>query len=104
MIQSPLISRAWNPYSLLHIPLYGVLMIFLVLSFGLNSNTLKRGSPVPSFLFLHGCITTVVGILDEVNQIYLPYRDVSIIYVMVDMVGILLVGIIFHLNQQRRKK
>jgi VanZ family protein len=78
-------------------------MILLVLSFGLNPNTLKIANPVPSFLFLPGCIATVVGILDEVNQIYIPYRDASITDVILDLVGILLVGILFHLNQQGRK-
>jgi len=104
VIPSPLLLRIWNPYSLLHIPIYGVLMILLVLSFGYTINILKIVDPTISFLFLPGCIASVVGVLDEVNQIYIPYRDASVTDVILDIVGILLVGILFHLNQQRRRK
>lgn len=78
-------------------------MILLIMSFGVNFNTLKIGNPVPSFLILPGGIATVVGILDEVNQIYIPYRDASVSDVILDIVGILLVGTLFHLNHKRRK-
>ena len=78
-------------------------MVLLVLSFRTKPNTLKIGNPVSSFLILPGCIATVVGILDEVNQIYIPYRDASVTDVILDIVGIVLVGILYHLNHKRRK-
>jgi VanZ family protein len=104
VIRSPLLSEVWNPYSLLHIPLYGVLMTLLVLSIGPTPNTLKIANPALSSLFSPGCIATFVGILDEVNQIYIPYRDASVIDVILDILGILLVGILFGLTTHRRKK
>lgn len=104
VIPGSILSRVWNPYSLLHILIYGVLMIFLVLSFGLNPNTPKIANPLSSFLFLPGCIAPVVGVLDELNQIFIPGRDASVTDVMLDIIGITLTAIFVHFHQPRRKK
>ena len=61
-------SNIWNPYSLLHIPIYGVLMILLILSFCADLAIPKMLSYIFRSLLLPGGIASVVGILDEVHQ------------------------------------
>jgi hypothetical protein len=87
-----------NPYSLLHIPLYGILALLLILSFSsrqkkaLNpSNPSNPSNPRNSSnLFVAGIIALVVAIADEIHQAYLPNRDASIVDVFLDMIGIIL--------------
>ena len=94
----------FNPYSLLHIPLYGIMTFLLVLaivpiprgfrnrSIQPNSNPTRpqsRGPIVLEFrLFLAGGIAWAVGIFDEVHQLYVPGRDASVGDVVLDTVGI----------------
>jgi len=104
MISSSLSSKVWNPYSLLHIPLYGVLMISLVLTLAPNIPSRKKVSFIVLPFFLPGGIAAVVGILDEVNQIYIPDRDASVMDVMLDILGIVLTAIFIHFNRQRKRK
>ena len=74
-------------------------MILLVLSFGTNLTVLRIVSPISPSFFVPGGIASFIGILDEIHQTYIPGRDSSVTDVMLDIVGILLVGILFHLNQ-----
>ena len=93
---SPMVSYVsrFNPYSLLHIPLYGILTLLLILSFPpskgkfvntTNSrNSINSRNPVVA-----GIIALVVAIADEIYQAYLPARDASVIDVLLDLVGII---------------
>lgn len=86
---SPVVSEAapFNPYSLLHIPLYGILTILLVLSF-----RRKPSNPInptnPSNPLIAGLIALVVAIADEIHQAFIPSRDASVTDVFLDIVGI----------------
>ena len=95
---------AFNPYSLLHIPLYGVLTVLLIFSFipitQLPVNSLNRRNQINqinqrNFFLLPGGITSVVAIADEIHQAYVPGRDASITDVLLDLVGIILVLFFF---------
>ena len=94
----------FNAYSLLHIPLYGILACLLVLSMvpitrGFRGASIQPGSDprrLPSEetkglnlrLFLAGAIALVVAIFDEIHQLYVPGRDGSAIDAVLDMAGI----------------
>ena len=96
----------YNPYSLLHIPLYGILTLLLAFSVVpirgwpkppsirqiRNSNVpgarARAGLKLP--LFIVGGIAFAVGILDEVHQLYVPGRDASVGDIGLDFVGIVL--------------
>ena len=93
----------FNPFSLLHIPLYGILTLLLILSFptqrkrfvnptNLGNSTNSINSINPSNLsnyFVAGIIALVVAIVDEIHQAYLPNRNASVIDVFLDLVGII---------------
>lgn len=82
----------FNPLSLLHIPLYGILTILLSLSFiPLNY---KREVLIMKPLLLSGLISFLVGIADEIYQSQLPYRNASITDLILDLVGIIFAIII----------
>jgi len=95
---------AFNPYSLLHIPLYGILTLLLILSFSpkrtrsiySNSSTNPTNSidPIdlgnPSNQLIAGIIALVVAVADEIHQAYLPNRNASVIDVLLDIMGIIL--------------
>jgi len=94
----------FNPYSLLHIPLYGILTILLFFSivpfkFKLNSpNQIKR-------LLIAGFIALVVAIADEIYQSFIPGRDASIIDVFLDLIGTTFVSFLFlKLYKERRAR
>jgi hypothetical protein len=94
----------YNPYSLLHIPLYGILTLLLVFSTVPMPRGLEVGSIQPGGnaarrrsrgtagltirLFVAGAIALVVGVFDEVHQLSVPIRDASVGDVVLDMVGI----------------
>jgi VanZ family protein len=84
--------------------MYGALMIMLTFSFGFNPGI--PGAAFPSFLslFFPGVIASVVGILDEINQAYIPQRTASITDVLLDMTGIVLTGILVYSFQQRKRR
>ena len=112
LADSPVVSdiAAFNPYSLLHIPLYGVLTILLVLSFrtrpGNSTNSSREMRPVPCSvetttsgslfhwdsinLIAAGIIALVVAITDEIHQTHIPSRNASITDIFLDIVGIVL--------------
>ncbi len=96
----------FNPYSLLHIPLFGILTSLLVFSMvspsrgfkvgsiQLGNNPARSGTGVATGLtvrlFVAGAIALLVGIFDEIHQLYVPGRDASISDVMLDTLGIIL--------------
>jgi hypothetical protein len=105
----------FNPNSLLHIPLYGILTFLLIFSFismthrrndSINisrdvrslfhrnpSNSSNQINPVNlkvRFL-LSGGIALIVAIADEIHQAYVPGRDASVIDILLDFVGIILI-------------
>ena len=113
LADSPIVSSLapFNPYSLLHIPLYGILTILLFFSivpfkFKLNSSTNQidqidqidltdQTDQINRFL-IAGLISFGVAIVDEIHQFYVPGRDASIIDVFLDLIGITFVLFLFH--------
>jgi VanZ family protein len=96
----------FNPYSLLHIPLYGILAFLLIFSMvpvtqgfkeasvqprGDSTRPLSKGTVNLKFrLFVAGAIALVVGIFDEIHQLSVPRREGSVSDVVLDTVGIVL--------------
>jgi hypothetical protein len=101
----------FNPYSLLHIPLYGILTFLLALSIVPISRRPKDPSIQQSSdstrprskestglklrLFIVGWIAFAVGMFDEAHQLYVPGRDGSVTDVVLDVVGITLALVVF---------
>jgi len=97
----------FNPYSLLHIPLYGTLALLLVFSIVPIARGFKDGKTQPSRdstrlgpkrtagltarLFIAGGVALTVGIFDEVHQLFVPGREGSVGDVALDMAGIVIV-------------
>jgi VanZ family protein len=83
---------SFNPYSLLHIPLYGILTFLLIFSF-------VPMTQLPNYLITRflvvGIIALIVAIADEIHQAYVPGRDASITDVLLDLGGIILILFIF---------
>ena len=117
LADSPMVSDVapFNPYSLLHIPLYGILTLLLILSFptqrkrfvnptnsGNSTNSINSINPSNlSNYFVAGIIALVVAIADEIHQAYIPNRNASVIDVFLDVVGIVLC--ILVIQRVRRK-
>lgn len=111
---SPVVSdlAPFNPYSLLHIPLYGILTMLLTFSFipfKLKPKDPMSQSPSNSMtqlicirLFISGAIALIVGIADEIHQSFIPRRDASITDVLLDAVGIVLM--LFLIVQLYKRK
>jgi VanZ family protein len=83
----------FNPYSLLHIPLYGILTLLLFLSFvplkSRSTDSTHSTDLTYSIRFLAvGLVATMVGIADEIHQAYVPGRNASVVDVFLDVVGI----------------
>jgi VanZ family protein len=105
---SPVVSvlAPFNPYSLLHIPLYGILTVLLIFSFfplkfkRNDLNDLNASSPIR--FIIPGVISLIVAIADEIHQSFIPTRDASVIDVFLDAVGIVL--ILFLIVQLYKKK
>jgi hypothetical protein len=117
---------AFNPYSLLHIPLYGILTLLLIFSISptkiLNRtnqtnqrnqinerNSINPSNPRdssnlsnPINYFVPGLIAFIVAIADEIHQAYIPGRHASITDVLLDVVGIVLVLIVIQQIRRRR--
>lgn len=121
LADSPVVSDVapFNPYSLLHIPLYGILTLLLILSFSpFKLRVIKRGNranlrnqpnatnstnpinpinPINSRnprnsrnFFIAGLIALVVAVADEIHQAYIPSRNATITDVLLDFIGIIL--------------
>ncbi len=96
----------FNPYSLLHIPLFGILAFLLIFSMvpiprGFREGSIQPGSDSRRLqseetnglklrFFIAGAIGLAVAIFDEVHQLSVPGRDGSISDIVLDMVGIAL--------------
>ena len=94
----------FNPYSLLHIPLYGILAFLLTFSIVPITRGFKEASVQPSSnstrqrsksavglkfrLLVAGAIAMAVGIFDEIHQLSVPGREGSASDVVLDMLGI----------------
>jgi len=104
---SPFISKIapFNPHSLLHIPLYGiltVLLIFSIIPFGFSSsnptnpiNQRNQTNQTNRFLFA-GLIALGVAVADEIHQAYIPGQEASFTDVLLDAIGIALVLLLIH--------
>ena len=89
LASSPMVSMmsSFNPYSILHVPLYGILAFLLY--FGFNS------SGLPRFL-LPGSIALVVAIADEIHQSFVPGREASVTDVLLDLTGIVIAFLVIR--------
>ena len=73
----------FNPFSLLHIPLYGILTLLLVLALGPRSATNSK------FRYtLAALIAVAVALVDEFYQSFIPSREGSITDVLLDVLGV----------------
>ena len=92
---SPVVSdlASFYPYSLLHIPLYGILTILLIFSFlPIKLNYINKKNQINQRnqrnYFIVGLVALMIGIADEIHQSFIPTRDASIIDVFLDFIGI----------------
>lgn len=98
------LNHLWNPYNLLHIPLYGILVVllrFALLPPPLDSKLIPNGF---SSYILPGMIAFLIGILDEVNQMFIPGRDASLVDVFLNATGIGLSTLSLYSLQKRLTK
>ena len=109
---SPELERLgqFNPYSLLHIPLYGILTLLLIFS-RWSSIFINRGNPKNSIdptnlsnLVVVGIIALVVAMADEIYQSFIPFRDASVTDVFLDLIGISLVLIVLSQYYKKSRK
>jgi VanZ family protein len=93
---SPAVSQieVFNPYSLLHIPLYGILTFLLLRAVRSDSQ-----DGFSSRLLIAGLIAGAVGALDEWHQSFIPMRDASFGDVLLDWGGI---GIMIFLEAKKQ--
>jgi VanZ family protein len=125
LADTPIVHKlqAFNPYSLLHLPLYGFLAVLLffiftpaapgfTLGFNRSKNSTARqhhqpmaplpNKLVPRFLGV-GIISLGVAIADEIHQSYIPGRDASLSDVLLDMAGILLVMLLIMMYYKKKR-
>lgn len=88
---------ALNPYSLLHIPLYGIMVLLLFFSLAPSKYTSicqwhdKKGTTsfgIRKYSLMAGIIAIGVAIADEYHQSFIPNRTASVGDVLLDAVGI----------------
>jgi VanZ family protein len=91
LASSPFVSLVakFNPYSLLHIPLYGILTILLLLSFAS-----RPGSSHTSRYSIAAWVAIAVAVLDEYLQSFISSREASVGDVLLDILGIALVMVL----------
>jgi len=104
LADSPMVFSAptFNPYSILHIPLYGILTILLILSFPPFQTNPDKQSDLFRFQ-IAGLIALVVAIADEIHQAYNPSRNASITDVLLDFIGIILCILLIRRIQRNEK-
>lgn len=115
LADSPIVRdlSRFNPYSLLHIPLYGILSLLLILS--ISSSSKIPSTPVKDLLnrvqvnekrlfYRAGVITSMVALGDEIYQSHLPTRNASFIDLLLDFLGMFLALSLLHyfLKTKRR--
>jgi len=90
---SPIVSQIGllNPYSLLHIPLYGFLTFLLLRACGW-----ERKSNYRFFYAITAFLAIGIAILDELNQCGIPNREASITDVCLDAIGVSLALFLTH--------
>ncbi len=104
---SPMVSNIakFNPYSLFHIPLYGILTVFIVFSFfpllrwrsyTINQKNQSDDTDQTNRFLFAGLIALGVAVVDEVHQTSIPGRDGSFTDVFLDAIGIALVLLLIH--------
>ena len=93
MADSALISQIsiFNPMSLLHIPLYGILTILLALAFQARPTNHSKLRYIFAAL-----VAIAVASGDEFYQSFIPSREASATDVFLDVGGIFLAIILFH--------
>jgi hypothetical protein len=120
---SPVVERLgqFNPYSLLHIPLYGILTLLLIFSFipmtQLRSNSVahrltqrhnNQMTQLPNNLksrfLVVGLIALIVAIADEIYQSLIPFRDASVTDVFLDLIAISFVLIVLSKYYKKSQK
>ena len=110
----------FNPYSLLHIPLYGILTVLLIFSsvpfkiilinknnpiYPRNPTNSRNSINSTNLLVAAGLIAFIVAMADEIHQVFIPGRNASITDVFLDIIGILLVlALYFYLKKKRYTK
>ena len=117
----PVISKlaSFNPYSLLHIPLYAILTVLITFSFvpfrlklnhptnpinPTNASThLHLDTSSFARFFIAGIIALGIAISDEIHQSFIPARDASIFDVFLDFVGVALTLFLFFQLHKKRK-
>ena len=101
LANSPIVKglAPFNPYSLLHIPLYGIMSFLLFFSIAPAGLTkVPRGEVsirrprinLIRYCFIAGLIALAVGIADEYHQSFIPGRIASVGDVLLDLAGIIL--------------
>ena len=104
---SPIVSdlAPFNPYSLLHIPLYGILAFLVVFSFLPMKQDATNPTNASRYLFVTGLLALGIAIADEIHQAYVPGRFASVVDVLLDVLGIGLVlfGIQRFLVRNKRR-
>lgn len=104
LIPKQMMNHLWNPYSLLHVPLYGILMFLLSIVFlAKRHESEEKPFPFPSLLWPGG-IALLIGILDEVNQMFIPGREASLADIFLNGVGIGLASFGIYYMQKRLTK
>lgn len=93
----------FNPHSLLHIPLYGLLTLLLYFSFNTHRSSSSKKETLRFLFWLPIIISIVVAILDEIHQIYIPFREASIWDIFLDIVGIALTAFLLFTHIKRGK-
>ena len=93
---SPIVSQigVLNPYSLLHVPLYGFLTFLLLRAFGWDKKPNYR-----SYYALTAFLAVGIAVLDELNQCGIPNRQASVTDVFLDAVGVSLALFITHCSR-----
>ena len=101
LANSPIVKglAPFNPYSLLHIPLYGIMSALLFFSIApvkpgqISQGDVSIRTPrinLKRYYFIAGLIALAVGIADEYHQSFIPGRIASVGDVLLDLVGIIL--------------
>ena len=89
---SPVVAdlSLFNPYSLLHIPLYGILTLLLFFSFVPLKSDVRNSTDSThlTYFVIVVVISLGVAVADEFHQAYVPGRNASVYDVLLDMVGI----------------
>ena len=92
----------FNPLSLLHIPLYGLLAFFLIRIFvPKREDPLIRSSRMA--LVISSVIALSVAVLDELHQLHIPGREASGWDVALDAVGIAGIALFYQSVVKYRK-